>query len=50
MNDSTVVKKYVFIQPDIHEIENLLDDIVKDCRYKYFHTFEYRLVYDIKFT
>ena len=30
MNDSTVVKEYVFIQPDIHEKENLLDDIVKD--------------------
>ena len=48
--ESTVVKEYDSIKPDIHEVDYLLDDIVKDCRNKYFHTFEYSLVYDVKFT
>ena len=50
MNESIVVKEYDFNEPDIHEIDCLLADIIKDCRNKFFHTFEYRLVYDIKFT
>ena len=56
MNDMTnknqliVVKEYEFVKKDIHEIESLLDDVIKDCRRNYFHTFEYKLVYDINFT
>ena len=50
MNESSVVKKYDFIEPDIHEIIVLPDDIIVDCRNKYLHTFDYRLNYDIKFT
>ena len=38
------------IKKDIHEIDYLLDDVIKHCRKNYFHTFEYRLVYDINFT
>ena len=49
LNESTVVKEYDFITPDIHEIDFLLDDIIKDCRNKNFHTFDCRHVYDIKF-
>ena len=49
LNESSV-KECDFIKPDIHEIDYLLDGFIKDCRNKYFHTFEYRLVYDIKFT
>ena len=48
--ESIVVKEYDFIKPDIHDIDYLLDDVIKDCRNRYFHTLEYRLVYDIKFT
>ena len=56
MNDMTnenqliVVKEYEFDKKDIHEIDYLLDDVIKHCRKNYFHTFEYRLVYDINFT
>ena len=46
MNESTVVEEHNFNKPDIHEKEYLLDDIIKDCRNNYFHTFEYRLVYN----
>ena len=50
MNESPVVEEYDFIEPDFHEIDYLLDDIIEDCRNKYFQTFECRLVYDNKFT
>ena len=46
----SVVKEYKFDKTDIHEIDYLLDNVIKDCRRNYFHTFEYKLVYDINFT
>ena len=49
-NKLFVVKEYEFDKKDIHEIDSLLDDVFKDCRRNYFHTFEYKLVYDINFT
>ena len=49
-NKLFVVKEYKFDKKDIHEIDYLLDDVIKHCRRNYFHTFEYRLVYDINFT
>ena len=49
-NKLFVVKEYKFGETDIHEIDYLLDDVIKDCRRNYFHTFEYKLVYDINFT
>ena len=49
-NKLFVVKEYEFDKKDIHEIDYLLDDVIKHCRKNYFHTFEYRLVYDINFT
>ena len=48
-NQLTAVKEYECDKPDFHEIDYFLDDIIKDCRNKYFHTFENRLVYDIQF-
>ena len=50
-NQLTIAKEYDFNKPDIHEIEYLLDDIMKDSRNKYFtYSLEYRLVHDIIFT
>ena len=49
-NQTTIVKEYEYDKLDIHEVDYLLDDVIKDCRNKGFHTFEQRLVYDIKFT
>ena len=45
-----VVKEYKFGEKDIHEIDYLLNDVIKDCRRNYFHIFEYKLVYNINFT
>ena len=50
MNESTVVEEYDFNKRDFHAIDYLLDVTIKDCTNKYFHTFDYRLAYDIKFT
>ena len=49
-NQLTVVKECDFKKPDIHEIDYLPDDIIRDSRNRYFHTFEYTLFYDIEFT
>ena len=49
-NKLFVVKEYKFGEKDIREIDYILDDVIKDCRTNYFHTFEYKLVYDINFT
>ena len=48
--NSAVVKDYEFHKPDVLERDFLLDEFIKHCRKKYFHTFEFRLVYDINFT
>ena len=50
LNESTVFEEYDFNEPDILEVDNLLDDVIKDCRNKQFHTIEYKLDYDFKFT
>ena len=49
-NKLFVVKEYEFDKKDIHEIDYLLDHVIKDCRRNYFHTFEYKIIYDINFT
>ena len=52
MNESqlNIVKENGINKPDNHELDYLLEDIIKDCRKMYFHTLEYTLVYDNKFT
>ena len=45
-----VVVEYEIIKSEIDEIDFIFDNFIKDCRDKFFHTFEYRCVYDIKFT
>ena len=49
-NKLFVVKEYKFGNKDIHEIDYILDDVIKDCSRNCFHTFEYKLVYNINFT
>ena len=40
MNENNVVKENEFINPDIDEVDYLLEKIIKDCRDKYFPSFE----------
>ena len=46
--DLFFVKEYKFDKKDIHEIDYILDDVIKDCT-NFFHIFDYKLVYDINF-
>ena len=48
-NKLFVVKEYEFNKKDVHEIDYILDDVIKDCRKMYFHSFEYRIIYNLSF-
>ena len=50
MNEIGIVKAYVFIKPEIDEVDYLIDKVIKDCKKEFFHTFKYRCGYDIKLT
>ena len=49
-NQLTIVKEYEFDNPLIEKIDSLIDNSIRDCHHKYFHTFEYECVYDLNFT
>ena len=49
MNESSIVKEYEFIKPEIVEIGNLLDEVINDCKMKNFDTFKCICVYNIEF-
>ena len=56
MNDMTnknqliVVKDYEFDNPLIQKIDSLIDNSMRDCHIKYFHTFDHICEYDLNFT
>ena len=45
----TVVKEYEYYNIPIQNIDSIIDKCLRDCYYKYFHTFSYECVYDINF-
>ena len=49
-NQLTVVKNYEFDKPLIQKIDSIIDNGIRDCHKKYFHTFDLLCVYDINFT
>ena len=49
-NENVFVKAYEFDKPPIQKIDCIIDDCIRDCRHKYFHTFHHICVYDIKLT
>ena len=49
-NELYVVKEYNFDSPPITKIDSLIDNCYRDCHNKYFHTFKYVCIYDIKLT
>ena len=49
-NELYVVKEYKFDNPLIHKIASIIDRCYKDCHNKYYHTFRYVCIYDIKLT
>ena len=49
-NQLTFVKEYEFDKPPIQKIDSLIDNSIRDCHLKYFHTFDHECEYDLNFT
>ena len=49
-NEIYVVKEYEFDNPLFHKVDSIIDGCYRDCHNKYFHTFRYVCIYDIKLT
>ena len=49
-NQLTIVKQYGFDNPTITKIDSLIDNSIRDCHNKYFHTFDHIYEYDLNFT
>ena len=48
--ENVIVKEYELDKPLIHKIDSIIDNCIRDCHYKYFHTFDYICEYDLNFT
>ena len=46
MNEIVTVKEYEFVKPLFQKIDSLIDNCVRDCHKKYFHTFDHICEYD----
>ena len=49
-NELYVVHEYEFENPLITKIYSIIHSCYRDCHYKYFHTFKYDCINDIKLT
>ena len=49
-NQLTIVKDYEFDNPLIQRIDSLIDNSIRDCHHKYFHTFDHICEYNLNFT
>ena len=46
----TIGKEYEFDNPLIQKIDSIIDDCIRDCHYKCFHTFDHVCEDDLNFT
>ena len=49
-NQLTVVKEYEFDNPLIQNIDSLIDNSIRYCHSRYFHTFDHICEYNLNFT
>ena len=49
-NENEIVREYEFDNPPIQNIDSLIDDSIRDCHNKFFHTFDHICEYDLNFT
>ena len=49
-NENVIVKEYEFDEPLIQKIDSIIDDCIRDCHNKYFHTFDHICEYVIQLT
>ena len=50
MNKNVIVKEYEFDKPLIQKIDSLIDNSMRNCHNKYFHTFDHMCENDLNFT
>ena len=50
LNKNVIVKEYEFDNPLIQKIDSLIDNSIRDCHNRYFHTFDHICEYDIQLT
>ena len=50
MNENVIVKEYEFDNPPIQKIDSIIDNSIRDCHDKYFHTFDHICEYNLNFT
>ena len=50
ISERYIVKEYEFDNPLIQKIDSLIDNSIRDCHNKYFHTFDHICEYDIQLT
>ena len=49
MNEIVIVKEYEVDKPLIQKIDSIIDNCIRDCHQKYFHTFDHICEYDLNF-
>ena len=49
-NEHVIVREYEFDNPPIQNIDSPIDNSIRDCHNKYFHTFDHICEYDLNFT
>ena len=49
-NQLHLVKEYKFDNPLIQNIDSMIDNSIRDCHNKYFHTFDHICEYNLSFT
>ena len=47
-NENVIVKEYDFNNPHIQDMDSIIDECIRDCHNKYFHTFDHMCEYDIE--
>ena len=50
MNENFIVKEYEFNNPRLQKIDSLIDNSIRDCHNKNFHTFDHICDSDLTFT
>ena len=50
LNENVIVKEYEFDNPLIQKIDSLIDNSIRDCHNKYFHTLDHICECDIQLT
>ena len=50
MKENVVAKEYEFDKLLIQKIDSIIDNCIRDCHHKYFHTFDHICEYKLNFT